>query len=62
VTGWRRSSFCDTGTCVEVAEVDVPKDPKHLLRDGKEEDGLVLAFGTQDWRNFLTALKQGDFE
>lgn len=55
---WRRSSFCDTGTCVLVA---IDGDDM-LVRDSKEVDGPVLRFDRDEWAAFLLAAKDGEFD
>jgi hypothetical protein len=49
VTGWRTSSSCEGGACVEVADGG-------LVRDSADPDGPVLAFGAASWQAFTTAL------
>jgi uncharacterized protein DUF397 len=50
--GWRKSSRCDSGSCVEVAVTD-----EHvLLRDSADPDGPRLTFTSAEWAEFLRAL------
>jgi len=56
---WRKSSrSSDTANCVEVAisatEVDV--------RDSKDQRGPVLSYAAPSWREFLTAVRVGEFD
>jgi hypothetical protein len=55
---WRKSSRSAWDNCVEVAE----EAPGVLVRDSKDPDGAVVAFGAADWRAFLAALGNGAFE
>lgn len=55
---WKRSSRCDTNTCVETANV-VPGQNVYL-RDGKQPVGPVLSFPADDWEQFLLNVKAGD--
>lgn len=56
---FRKSSFCDDMTCVEVAAVpggDI------LVRDTKnDEDGPVLRFTAKEWVDFLNGVTAGEF-
>jgi hypothetical protein len=55
---WRRSSRCDSATCVEVA---VAADAVGV-RDGKDPDGAVLWFSLAEWSAFLAGARDGDFD
>lgn len=52
---WRRSSRCESGSCVEVAITDAavyvrsPNDP-----------GVELQFSREEWAEFLAAVKEGE--
>jgi Domain of unknown function (DUF397) len=48
---WMRSSFCETGSCVEVAFVG----DNVALRDSKEANGPILQFSRSEWAQFLDA-------
>lgn len=56
---WRRSSYSggEGGACVEVVD-----GLTHVLpvRDSKNPDGPVLAFGRAGWSSFVEALKSGE--
>jgi len=54
---WRKSSFCGTSACVEVAE----SDGTFLIRDSKTENGPVLAFTAEEWTAFLAGVRAGEF-
>jgi hypothetical protein len=48
-TMWYRSSFCATGQCVEVAQVQ----DLVLVRDSKNPDQPAISFSCTDWHLFL---------
>ncbi len=52
---WRISSFSNNGgACVEVAD----NQPGIVaVRDSKDRDGPVLAFGREDWQVLVRAIK-----
>jgi hypothetical protein len=47
---WHRSSFCATGSCVEVTKV---ADGIVGVRDSKNLDQPPLLFDRADWHHFL---------
>ncbi|MGH4023987.1 MAG: DUF397 domain-containing protein [Pseudonocardiaceae bacterium] len=49
---WRKSSFSNTGNCVEVARGRVGV----LVRDSKDPAGLVLPVTVAGWRAFLVTV------
>ncbi|MEV8631112.1 DUF397 domain-containing protein [Streptosporangium sp. NPDC051023] len=54
---WR--SGCNNGTCVEVAS----QHGRVGVRDGKDAGaGPVLSFTFEEWRAFITAAKNGEFD
>lgn len=56
---WVKSSHSlDNGTCVQVAQ----DTEIGLLRDSKDPDGPVLQFPRQAVREFLAAIKCGQFD
>lgn len=55
---WRRSTRCDSGTCVEVAWMPTGM----AMRDAKDPDGGSLEFGAHAWREFLTGVRTGEFD
>lgn len=54
---WRRSSRCDTSTCVEAAVFgeDI------VVRDSKHPDGPTLRFSKEAWSNFVGDVRRGEF-
>lgn len=56
---FRKARACGAGTCVEVA---ILKD-QVLLRDGKSPGpATTLAFTPAEWRTFVNATKNGEFD
>jgi hypothetical protein len=56
-TDWRKSSFCGSSACVEVAELD----GAFLVRDSKTEDGPILTFTAEEWSAFVAGVQAGEF-
>lgn len=54
---WRRSSFCGTGACVEVAKTN----QNFLVRDSKDPNSPVLTFTPDEWTAFVSGVTAGDF-
>lgn len=70
---WRKSSYCESGACVEVAWrkssyssdtancVEVaPVADAVLLRDSKDPDGPVLTFTPAAWGAFVAGVRSGE--
>jgi Domain of unknown function (DUF397) len=57
LTGWRKSSFCGSSACVEVAR----SGDEFLLRDSKDADSPVLRFTTDEWAAFVAGVNAGEF-
>jgi hypothetical protein len=55
---WRRSRYCDTGTCLEAR----PLDGDVEVRDSKNPDGPTLVFTPAEWKAFIRGAKDGDFD
>ena len=55
---WRKSRRCESGACVEVAEVPAAV----LVRDSKDPGGPRLAFTTAAWRAFVGGVKARAFD
>jgi len=52
---WRVSTYTGgNGNCVEVAAVARTV----MVRDTKDQAGVVLAFAPQSWRRFAAAIKE----
>jgi Domain of unknown function (DUF397) len=53
---WRKSSYsgANGGNCIEIAA-----DARTVgVRDSKDPDGPMLAFGPNDWQRFADQVKQ----
>lgn len=51
--GWRKSSRCDSNSCVEVA----PGPTRAAVRDSTDP-GQWLTFAREDWRAFVRGLPE----
>jgi Domain of unknown function (DUF397) len=53
---WRTSSYSGSngGNCIEVAAAPACV----AVRDSKDPDGTVLAFGPRDWQRFTRQMKE----
>lgn len=72
--GWRKSSFCSGGNCVEVRFVrstfcadktcvEVAQAEDHVLvRDGKDPSGPWLAFTREEFAAFTAGVRAGEFD
>jgi hypothetical protein len=63
---WRKSSFSggNGGACVEVAIVPGGTDRGGravALRDSKNPSGPALLFSPDEWREFTSAIRRGEF-
>jgi len=56
---WRKSKRSGVGGCVEVAFLD---GHQVAVRDSKDPHGSVLVFSSAVWKEFLVALRRGQFE
>ncbi len=54
---WRRSSFCASGECVEIAA----RDGKVLIRDSKAPESGVLTYSAEEFRSFIRGVTAGEF-
>ena len=54
---WSQSSHCDSGSCVETAQL--PGGMR--LRDSKNPNGLELSFTHDSWMSFINGVKDGQF-
>ena len=50
---WRKSTFCENSTCVEVAFLENTV----ALRDSKDLDGPILLFGRDEWIEFVNGAR-----
>ncbi|WP_432980934.1 DUF397 domain-containing protein [Dactylosporangium sp. CA-233914] len=57
--GWRKSSYCGTTSCVEVANL---ASDSILVRDAKNPGGSVLSFERESWSAFVAGMKGGEFD
>jgi hypothetical protein len=57
--GFRSSSFCTSGGCVEVAPLD---DGRIAVRDGKDPSGPVHVYSAAEWQDFVAGVKNGEFD
>ena len=55
---WHTSRTCDGGACVGVARLG----ESVLIRNTNDPDGYVSKFTADEWRQFLTGAKLGDFD
>jgi hypothetical protein len=55
---WRRSSRCESGSCIEVAQFD----GMIAMRDSKDVAGPMLIFSVEEWTAFLAGARNGDFD
>jgi hypothetical protein len=55
---WRKSTFSSMNGCVEVAFVG----GQVVVRDSKDQDGLVLTFTAAEWEAFVAGVHAGEFE
>jgi hypothetical protein len=53
---WRKSSFCESNACVEVAIRG-----QDVMVRRSDNPGLVLTFSHEEWAKFLDGLKAGEF-
>jgi hypothetical protein len=55
---WRRSRRCESGSCVEVAQLAGSIG----MRDSKMEQSPVLVFTRPVWDAFVAGIRAGEFE
>jgi hypothetical protein len=55
---WRTSTRSQDTNCVEIALID----GEVLVRDTKNRQALTLAIPLGQWREFVEAVKDGDFD
>jgi hypothetical protein len=54
---WRRSSYCGTNACVEVATVS----GQVMVRDSKNPDVPPFVFSNEEWAAFVLGVQAGEF-
>ena len=54
---WHRSRHCESGNCVEVAQID---NDLIAIRDSKDPDGPALVFTAEEWRAFIEGVRAGE--
>lgn len=57
--GFKRSSFCGGGDCVEV---EVRAGVGVAVRHSRHPDVESIAFTTAEWRDFVKGVKAGEFD
>ena len=55
---WRISASCGGGNCVQVAR----HEDSIAIRDSKNPDQGVQSYTIDEWREFVTGVKRGDFD
>jgi hypothetical protein len=50
---WRRSRYCETNCCVEVARTD----DSVFMRNSSSPDGPILTFTHAEWAAFVRGIK-----
>jgi hypothetical protein len=58
VTDFRKSSFCGSSACVEVAQADGDV----LVRDSKDPAVPPLRFTADEWAAFTAGVRAGEFD
>lgn len=54
---WRRSSYCDTNSCVEVASIDGAVRVRN-----SQDPARDVAFTRREWLLFARAVRDGEFD
>jgi Domain of unknown function (DUF397) len=54
---WRTSRYCNGGDCIRVAS----SGNVVYVGDSKDPGGPVLSYTKDEWRNFVTLIKRGDY-
>jgi len=55
---WRKSSRCESASCVEVARLP----DAVAVRDSKTVNGPILVFAAREWEAFQRGIRAGDFD
>lgn len=54
---WKRSSFCESGACIEVRY-----DGGIILARDSTRPNLMIVAGEQNWADFIAGVKAGEFD
>lgn len=57
VPHWRRSTFCASSACIEVAKVA----DRYLLRDSNHPEAPGIEVSADEWTAFVRGVRYGDF-
>ena len=57
--GYRRSSFCGGGSCVEVAPLE---NGRVAVRDSKDTTKQEHVYTQEEWNDFVKGVKAGEFD
>lgn len=55
---WRRSSFCASGECAEVAQTN----GMIVMRNSRGPLGQVVHYSPDEWQTFVQGVKAGEFD
>ena len=55
---WKKSSYSQSGSCVEVAFVD----GAIAVRDSRDRSGPTLVYTPAEWEAFIGGVKDGEFD
>ena len=55
---WHTALSCDGGTCVEVAA----DQDTILIRNSRQPDGPLVEYTPEEWHEFVSGIKKGDFD
>lgn len=58
--GWRASSHCAGGECVQVTSIEGPDGLAVLVRDSANLPGPVLALSPEAWSALISCVRAGD--
>jgi hypothetical protein len=56
---WRKSSYTDNGTCVEVANLP---DGGRAIRQSNDSDSPIIEYTRAEWDAFLAGVRAGEFD
>jgi hypothetical protein len=55
---WRKSSYCDSSACLEIAALD----GQVYVRHSENPDGPWLIFAQDAWKEFVDQVRLGAFD